>query len=466
LPASNTPPADSTPATGVVLLEVEPNAAAQVAADVAEVLDVADAQLRMVDPALGLVSVQAPSTEIDELEGQLAALPAVAAAEVAEPMLLFRMPDDPRLPDQLADLRRVRLPAAWRVTTGSRDVRVAVIDTGVAVGHPDLAASVVATANAVTGGTNVTDNLGHGTAVAGVVAAVTNNGVGMAGAGWRTSLIAIKVADEDGYIYPDAAAVGVRRAVALGADVVNLSLGAARRYPVLDRAIADAQAAGVLVVASAGNEARNGNPTIYPAATPGVVAVGAVGNGGRAAFSSYGRWVDVAAPGVGILSTVPNGYRRVDGTSFAAPLVAAQAALLKAARPSVGPNALRRAIVRSARPAGGGIGAGVVDARESLRWVLPTPPQRPDRVRLLPRSRRVIVRWTPPSVTYGAPVTRYVVQARRGTRPWREVATVGAARRGLVVQAKPRTRVRARVAAVTAYGRGAATTTRWVRVRR
>jgi subtilisin family serine protease/flagellar hook assembly protein FlgD len=277
---------------------------------------------------------------------------------------------------QSSYLNAVNAPAAWDTTHGSSTIKVAVIDTGVDVAHPDLAGKVVGTHNAITGTTDVSDNVGHGTHVAGIIGALTNNGTGVAGTGYDTSLLAVKAGDVDGFSDDDIAE-GITWAVDHGARVLNMSLGGYTTSAVLDNAIAYAQNHGALVVAAAGNDSTTAKS--YPAASPGVVAVGATdAAGGRAFFSNYGSWVTVGAPGVSIMSTVPtagsegfpaptSGYAEASGTSMASPIVAGEAALLLGAAPWATRDQLRAAVRNSAHGyAGFGLGTGQVDLAAAL----------------------------------------------------------------------------------------------------
>ncbi|HTY70812.1 MAG TPA: S8 family serine peptidase [Actinomycetes bacterium] len=303
--------------------------------------------------------------------------PAVASVEPVHPMSLLDAPSDALFSQQEPYLSAIDVPRAWTVTHGSAAVRVAVIDSGVNTSHPDLAGKVVARYNAVTGGTNVTDKVGHGTMVASIIAADTDNGAGIAGVGWRTELMAVRVADSAGAIDDADVAVGVSWAVRHGAKVINLSLGGPAVGTALRTAIADAVASGVVVVAAAGNDGTT--KRFYPAALPGVIAVGATTHDGkaRASFSEHGSWVDVAAPGVGILGAARtgSGYDSGDGTSFAAPLVSGVAALIRASRPTLSVAGVGNALRTTASKDAHGFAHGDVDAYRALGYhlVLPGP---------------------------------------------------------------------------------------------
>ena len=188
------------------------------------------------------------------------------------------------------------------------------------------------------------DSGGHGTGVVGVIGATTDEGVGIASLGWLTPVMEIKIGDEFG---PDSAAIvaGLRYAADHGARVANLSLGTACREQAVADAVTYAQSKGVLVVASAGNEAQTGNPVEYPAAFPGVIAVGASGPGNQhASYSNTGSYVSITAPGgagdsvaADEIALLANGGGTTTGagTSYSSPLVAAGAALVLAKNPTM-----------------------------------------------------------------------------------------------------------------------------------
>jgi thermitase len=283
-------------------------------------------------------------------------------------------PDD-GLYSQQWGLDKPHFPAAWQRTTGEGDgILVAVVDTGIAQDHEDFryarptlppgeqqfpGESEIRLQKDFVDDDPVAQNSGgHGTHVAGTVAAATDNGIGVAGGCPGCDLIVGKALTERGGSDSDVASA-ITWAVDGGADVINLSLGAPYDSNVLRNAVDDAHERGAVVVAAAGN---GGTRTVmYPAAYPNVIAVAATNaSDGRAGFSNYGGWVDVAAPGKGILSTVPSSadpYRSFSGTSMASPHVAALAGLLldaADATPATPPtnSEVRSYIMSSARDLG------------------------------------------------------------------------------------------------------------------
>jgi len=350
------------------------------------------------------LSVRVPRSDAASASTRLRAVPGVTSVERGVTRRFYDLPNDQYYPRQQPYLTAVDAPAAWSAQHGSATVKIAVVDSGVDVTHPDLADKIAGTYDAAaTGGEStddVTDDVGHGTFVAGVAAARTNNHTGVAGAGWDAKVLAVKIAGDSGDISIDDEVRGIQWATDHGANVINLSLGGSDRSAAEAAAIAAAQRAGVVVVAAAGNEADTTRS--YPAAYPGVIAVGATDVAGhtRADFSNYGSWVTVAAPGVGIFSTVPRDsqmwgqqpkrYTAGDGTSFSTPLVAGEAALLKAQNPAATVAQLRRAIVASAHGYGHlGLGTGQVDFAAARRHLVPAVPpenltagQQPGRLRI------------------------------------------------------------------------------------
>ncbi len=254
------------------------------------------------------------------------------------------MSNDPLRPQQWA-LNAVPFEATWAVTRGS-GVTVAVIDTGIEASHQDLAGSVVPgedladdQASVDPSGTGMVDPDGHGTHVAGVIAAHANNGIGVTGAAPLARVMPVRVLDANGTGVASNVAEGIIWAADHGARVMNLSLGGGPSDG-MEQAIQYANSKGAVVVAAGGNSYQQGNQPTYPAAYPEAIAVAAVDEHlQRAAFSNTGSYIDVAAPGVDILSTYggskPNDYEWMDGTSMATPFVSAEAALLVAENSSL-----------------------------------------------------------------------------------------------------------------------------------
>lgn len=257
------------------------------------------------------------------------------------------VPNDPFFSQQWY-LARMRIPAAWQLTQGDNNVIVAVVDTGVEAGHPDLAGRLVPGWNIIANNADTWDPEGHGTLVAGEIAAVTDNNEGVAGVTWQGRIMPVRVMDASGYGYDSDIAAGIIWAVDHGARVINLSLGAPQYSQTLHDAVAYATGKGAVVVAASGNEYSWG--VDYPAAYPEVLAVGASDENDRVApFSNYGLELDVVAPGTNIIGLAPgNRYAQGNGTSMATPLASGLAALIMAQRPGASISEVQQSIAFSA----------------------------------------------------------------------------------------------------------------------
>jgi subtilisin family serine protease len=250
------------------------------------------------------------------VSGAIAELKSNPAVAYAEPNWIYHaeaVPNDPRY-SQTYGLPKIQAPQAWDVTTGSAAVTVAVVDTGISSGHPDLAPNMVAGANYVTGGPDTSlDYNGHGTHVAGTIGARGNNGIGVAGVNWNVHLMPLRVLNGGGSgTNADIAAAFASTCTSHPAQIVNASLGGTGYSMTMRDAIASCP--GVLFVVAAGNDGTNNDsfphyPCNYGAAPDNlanVICVAATDqNDVLANFSNYGAGVDLAAPGVGTTSTWP-----------------------------------------------------------------------------------------------------------------------------------------------------------------
>ena len=333
------------------------------------------------------------------VQATMAGLSATADVQIVHVRLFFpcvlrgyaskRLPNDPLYPQQWA-YAHINAPQAWYTTVGDGGPIVAVLDTGVDLTHPDLAANLVPGATFVSANDNCpappsspSDDNGHGTHVAGIVAAVGDNGVGVAGMNWHARLMPVKVLDCTGSGGAEAVQAGLHWAVDHGAKVVNLSLGAfsaSSPSPFLAEGINYAVSKGAVVVAAAGNLSpgiASGTPS-WPAAYPGVIGVGATDSSDKVtSFSNSGYFVDVVAPGYSILSTYPRslnvvGYAYESGTSMSTPFVSGLAALLLSVNPSLSTTDVTNDILLSARDLGTpgwdpAYGYGLIDAGAALR---------------------------------------------------------------------------------------------------
>ena len=252
--------------------------------------------------------------------------------EYAEPnhmLKAFYTPNDPFFTYQYGP-QKVQAPDAWDVTTSNGNIKIAIIDTGVQLNHPELAIKLWPGYNFVEGNLNPNDGNGHGTHVAGIAGALTENSLGIAGIAPSASIIPVRALDNSGNGTLSNIANAITYSTNAGAKVINLSLGSSQGSITLENAINYAWNQGVVIVAAAGNEASN--TLTYPAAYQNVIAVASTDmNDLKSDFSNYGTWVEVSAPGSTILSTYTGSYYAyLSGTSMACPHVAGLAALLAA----------------------------------------------------------------------------------------------------------------------------------------
>ena len=376
----------------------------------------------------GVVRVAVPDrADPASLATAIAASGLARGVEADRPVAATIVPNDTDFARQADYLAAIRAPEAWDRVTGSGDTVIAIVDSGIDYGHPEFRNRIAIneqerfgdgrdddTNGCVddVGGCNFVsppsadprcgytrpapngqawDDAGHGTVVAGIAAAAGNDGTGVSGVAWDARILPVKVLDCSGVGRISTAAAGIRYAADRGAHVINISLGTTADSRVLREAVEYAQARDALIVASAGNEP---GVVTYPAAYPGVIAVGASGaidpltgelDYRRATgFSGSGGAVALLAPGLLIAGPLPPAlcdtaewqcddgpYTRVSGSSFAAALVAGAAALLHDARPRLGAPLLRSQLLRSLQPASAG-GAGLLDLQAALEAPLYT----------------------------------------------------------------------------------------------
>ncbi|MSR48371.1 MAG: peptidase S8 [Planctomycetes bacterium] len=250
--------------------------------------------------------------------------------EFAEPNFLveaFHVPNDPSYGSQWGP-PKIACEAAWDLETGAASTVIAIVDTGVDKNHGDLAAKLLPGYDFVNNDSDPDDDNGHGTHCAGIAAARTNNGVGIAGVGYDCSVMPVKVLNSGGSGAWDGVANGINWAADNGADVISMSLGGSSGSSTVEAAVNYAWGLNVLVVAAAGNSGSTA-PS-YPAWYANCIAVASTdSNDTRSSFSNYGSWVDVAAPGRDIYATYDgNSYATLSGTSMACPHVAGEAGLL------------------------------------------------------------------------------------------------------------------------------------------
>ena len=335
-----------------------------------------------------------PDADVLKIVQDLSTNPAVEYAEPDYLAHIITTPNDPEYSNQWG-LTKINAPTAWDTTTGSSNVVIAVVDAGIDTTHPDLSGQLwqnpgeiadngidddnngyiddIHGWNLVNNNADLSDNTGHGTQVAGIIAATTNNGVGIAGVCWQCRLMVVKVVQPGGVANYSDIAAGVAYAAQKGAKVINLSLGGNSDSITLKTAVANASSTAV-IVGGAGND--NSSAAFYPAAYDDYVlaVAGTTSADTKVGSSNYGIWVDVSAPGEAIRTPFSGGtYADSSGTSMAAPFVAGLAGLIRSQNPSWSANLTRAQIVNTTdnidgvNPGyAGKLGSGRINAQKAV----------------------------------------------------------------------------------------------------
>jgi thermitase len=302
---------------------------------------------------------------------------AMELASYVEPNMRVQVqwvPNDPYWTYQWGP-KKIMADWAWNTTTGSSAVLVAVVDTGIYYYHEDLAVNYAPLGRDwVNMDEDPLDDHGHGTHCAGIIAAAINNSIGIAGLA-QVRIMAEKVLDSWGYGYADWVANGIIHATDCGAKIISMSLGGYGYSELLHEAVKYAYDHGVLIIAAAGND--NTNMKLYPAGYDEVIAVAATDQyDNKAWFSNWGDWIELAAPGVDIYSTVPWGYESWSGTSMATPHVSGVAALVWSLHPNKTRDWVRLWLRYTADDLGGPgfdvyYGYGRINARKAVEQAPP-----------------------------------------------------------------------------------------------
>jgi subtilisin family serine protease len=323
--ASNIPDLSGSYIPGEVLIKVDP---ASSLSSLSTYLDSIDADITSEISELSTIKIRASGLRVEKLISELEPLPGVLYVEPNyKTEVLETIPNDPQW-SELYGLEAIQAPEGWDLATGSAAVTIAILDTGVDQYHPDLGGKIVSGYDFIEMDADPQDDNGHGTHVAGIAAAVTNNGIGIAGASWGARIMPIKVLNHYGSGSYAGLAEGIVWATDQGTQVINCSLGGAYPSAILKDAIDYAYAQGVVQVAASGNS--GGGYVLYPARYTNVIAVGATdANNNRAGFSNYGSELSLVAPGVSIYSTqLGAGYGYRSGTSMSTPFVSGLVAVL------------------------------------------------------------------------------------------------------------------------------------------
>lgn len=277
-------------------------------------------------------------------------------------------------------LRRTGFADVSELSRSSPRTIVAVVDTGVQASHPDLTGRVLPGFDFVNNDTNASDDHGHGTAVAGVVAACASNEIGIAGACWTCRLLPVKVLDRDGTGLTSDIAAGIMWAAKRGARVINLSLGGFGTTVALTDALAYAADRDIVLVGAAGNHGSSAR--FYPAADDHVIGVAASNSlDNLYPWSNRGAWVDIAAPGCNPTLWRGSGYAGFCGTSSASPLVAGLAAHIRSANPQASAEEVAHQIRQSAIP-------GTRRLKTHLQSLSSSPQKHSDPAHVSPSSAR------------------------------------------------------------------------------
>lgn len=322
---------------------------------------------------LEVLQVEVPQGQELVILERLRAQENVAFASLNYRVHALESPNDPDYSFQWG-LAKIEATAAWDTTTGSNTVIIAIIDSGVDLDHPDLQANIIAGYDYVNSDPFPDDDNSHGTHVAGIAAAIGNNGQGVAGMNWKARIMPLKILDHngDGNVFDLTQAI--LDAADGGAQVINMSLGGScffNDWSPVQSAVDYAASKKALVIAASGNQAASA--VFCPGALDKVLAVGSTTETDvRSSFSNYGADLDLVAPGSNIYSTLPGGdYGYKSGTSMATPYVSGLAALIWSLNTSLSPEGVRETLQSTADdlgPAGWDelYGHGRINARRAI----------------------------------------------------------------------------------------------------
>lgn len=342
-------------------------------------------QTQKLMPGIEAIRVDS-STQIDILISELLKDESILFVETDKKLSLHaNTPNDPKYPYQWG-LHNIMAKEAWgKIDNTQKQAVVAVIDSGIAQTHPDLVNRITPGGfNFLSNSQNISDHHGHGTAIAGIIAAQTNNAIGIAGVAGEVDLkiLPLKVSSRTGSSYLSHVIKAIDYAIEKRVDVINLSMGSKQYSDIENDAIQRAIQNGIVVVASAGNYGND--QYIYPASYDNVISVSSIGPGETISnFSSHNSRVIVAAPGEDIYSTAPhNSYKHQNGTSFATAFVSGMAAVFKAIDPALSPQEVKNIISTSSIDLGEPgrddyYGYGLVNMKKAVKEITRLPTDYP-----------------------------------------------------------------------------------------
>lgn len=339
------------------------------AVELAELFNQNNAVVRNEVAELSLYQLGVNPSQRDSIATALSGSPLVEEVADNNYYDIQLVPNDPLYSSEW-HLSTIQAPGAWDVTTGNSTIVIAVVDTGVESTHQDLAGKLRNGINLYDNTGDTADPNGHGTAVAGIIGASSNNQRGIASVTWNNPILPIRVTDTSGRTTSWLLASAIRTAVSEKAKVINLSFAPLHDDTTVRRHAQQAWLAGSLVVIATGNS----NQLITSGGSDYALFVGATdANNARASFSNYGDFVSLVAPGVNVFTTARNnGYGTISGTSFAAPIVSATAGLIWSVNPNLRPGTVMTILTSTAKDLGQAgkdstYGYGLVDAQAAVK---------------------------------------------------------------------------------------------------